>query len=93
MTGALLIIPAFVLMFLPYVTGEWSSDNMAWEIGAGGGVGLALTWLYFMGWSSYGFETVAAFAPEYHSPRPTRRGRCVPRRRSRWSCTPCCRSA
>ena len=21
-----------------------------------------------MGWSSYGFETVAAFAPEYHSP-------------------------
>jgi amino acid transporter len=27
-----------------------------------------MTWLYFMGWSSYGFETVAAFAPEYHSP-------------------------
>ncbi len=67
-TGALLIIPAFVLMFLPYVTGEWSSDNMEWLIGANGGLGLALTWLYFMGWSSYGFETVAAFAPEYHSP-------------------------
>jgi amino acid transporter len=68
LTGALLIIPAFVLMFLPYVTGEWTSDHMTWEIGAGGGLGLALTWLYFMGWSSYGFETVAAFAPEYHSP-------------------------
>ena len=67
-TGALLIIPAFVLMFLPYVTGDWSSDNMEWLIGANGGLGLALTWLYFMGWSSYGFETVAAFAPEYHSP-------------------------
>ena len=67
-TGALLVIPAFVLMFLPYVTGEWSSDNMEWLIGANGGLGLALTWLYFMGWSSYGFETVAAFAPEYHSP-------------------------
>ncbi len=64
-TGALLLIPAFVLMFLPYLTGDWSSDNMQWEIGAGGGLGLALVWLYFMGWSSYGFETVAAFAPEY----------------------------
>jgi amino acid transporter len=67
-TGGLLMIPAFVLMFLPYLTGDWSGDNMQWLIGANGGLGLALTWLYFMGWSSYGFETVAAFAPEYHSP-------------------------
>jgi amino acid transporter len=66
-TGAALVLPAAVLMFLPYVTGDWSSDNMTWEIGAGGGLGLALTWLYFMGWSAYGFETVAAFAPEYHA--------------------------
>ena len=41
---------------------------MTWEIGTGGGLGLAMTWLYFMGWSAYGFETVAAFAPEYHNP-------------------------
>src|SRR5215218_631358 len=67
-TGALLILPAAALMFLPYLTGDWSSDNMTWEIGAGGGLGLAMTWLYFMGWSAYGFETVAAFAPEYHNP-------------------------
>jgi amino acid transporter len=67
-TGAMLILPAAALMFLPYITGDWSSDNMTWEIGAGGGLGLAMTWLYFMGWSSYGFETVAAFAPEYHNP-------------------------
>jgi amino acid transporter len=67
-TGALLLIPAFVLMFLPYLTGDWSSDNMQWSIGSGGGLALALTWLYFMGWSAYGFEAVAAFAPEYHSP-------------------------
>ena len=26
-------------MFLPYLTGDWSSDNMTWEIGAGGGLG------------------------------------------------------
>jgi amino acid transporter len=67
-TGGALILPAAVLMFLPYVTGDWSSDNMTWEIGAGGGFMLAITWLYFMGWSSYGFETVAAFGPEYRNP-------------------------
>jgi amino acid transporter len=67
-TGALLVLPAFVLMFLPYVTGDWHSSNMTWSIGSGGGLGLAMTWLYFMGWSSYGFETVAAFGPEYHDP-------------------------
>jgi amino acid transporter len=64
-TGALLCIPVFVLMFLPYVTGDWSSSNMTWEIGANGGLALALTWLYFMCWSSYGIEVVATFAPEY----------------------------
>ena len=64
-TGALLIIPAFVLMFLPYLTGEWSSSNMEWAIGANGGLALALVWLYFMCWSSYGIEVVATFAPEY----------------------------
>jgi amino acid transporter len=64
-TGALLCIPVFVLMFLPYLTGDWSSSNMTWEIGANGGLALALTWLYFMCWSSYGIEVVATFAPEY----------------------------
>src|SRR5215218_4121148 len=65
-TGALLCIPAFVLMFLPYVTGDWSSSNIEWQIGANGGLALALVWLYFMCWSSYGIEVVATFAPEYH---------------------------
>jgi amino acid transporter len=67
-TGGLLLLPIFVLMFLPYVTGDWHSSNMQWNIGSGGGLGLALTWLYFMGWSSYGFEAVASFAPEYRDP-------------------------
>jgi hypothetical protein len=44
-TGAALMLPAFVLMFLPYVTGDWSSDNLTWEIGAGGGLALALSWV------------------------------------------------
>ncbi len=66
-TGGLLLIPAFVLMFLPYITGDWSSANMTNEISANGGFFLAITWLYFMCWSAYGFECVAAFAPEYHN--------------------------
>jgi amino acid transporter len=65
-TGALLCIPAFVLMFLPYVTGDWSSSNMTWSIGSGGGLALILTWLYIMCWSAYGIEVVATFAPEFH---------------------------
>ena len=37
------------------------------------GLALALVWLYFMCWSSYGIEVVATFAPEYHdSQRDTR---------------------
>jgi amino acid transporter len=65
-TGALICIPAFVLMFLPYITGDWSSSNLDFNIGANGGLALALVWLYFMCWSSYGIEVVATFAPEYH---------------------------
>src|SRR5919112_38424 len=40
-TGALLCIPAFVLMFLPYITGDWSSSNINFEIGANGGLAIA----------------------------------------------------
>ena len=65
-TGGLLLIPAYVLMFFPYLTGDWSSSNLDFNIGANGGLALALVWLYFMCWSSYGIEVVATFAPEYH---------------------------
>ena len=36
-TGGLLLIPAFVLMFFPYITGDWSSDNLNFNIGENGG--------------------------------------------------------
>ena len=65
-TGGALLIPAFVLMFLPYITGDWSSSNIDFNISENGGLALAITWLYFMCWSSYGIEVVATFAPEYH---------------------------
>jgi amino acid transporter len=64
-TGILLLIPCLALMFLPYVTGDFHSSNLDWNIGSGGGVALVITWLYFMGWSSYGFEACATVAPEY----------------------------
>ena len=64
-TGILLLIPIVFLIVLPYVTGDWSSANMDWDIGANGGLALVITWLYFMGWSSYGFEAVATIAPEF----------------------------
>ncbi|MBA2514516.1 MAG: APC family permease [Solirubrobacterales bacterium] len=68
LTGAMLCLPLAVLMFLPYVSGDFSSGNLDWNIGEGGGLPLVLVWLYFMGWSSYGFEAVASLAPEYRDP-------------------------
>jgi amino acid transporter len=60
------IVIGIVLMVFPYLTGDWNGDNFTWAIGSGGGLALALTWLYFMCWSAYGIEVVATFAPEFH---------------------------
>lgn len=74
-TGVLLMIPLLVMMLLPYLTGDWHAANLQWNIGSGSsGFEVAIIWLYIMGWSSYGFESVAAFAPEYKDT-----GRDVPR--------------
>ena len=59
-------IPAFVLMFLPYITGDWSSSNMTVGHRGQRRARARLVWLYFMCWSAYGIEVVATFAPEYH---------------------------
>jgi amino acid transporter len=70
-TGALLLIPLGVLMFLPYVTGDWNSDNLVSYIDMGswdGGLRLVIAWLYIMCWSAYGFECCATFAAEYKEP-------------------------
>jgi amino acid transporter len=61
-TGALLLIPLFVFIVLTHLTGDWSSSNITWELGDWK---TAVVWLYIMGWSAYGVETCAAFAPEY----------------------------
>jgi amino acid transporter len=71
-TGALLMIPLAVLMFLPYITGDWHSSNLhnnistnAHALGTSSAT-LIVVWLYAMCWSSYGMECCATFAPEYH---------------------------
>ena len=61
-TGALLLIPLFVFIVLTHLTGDWSSSNITWELSDWK---TAVVWLYIMGWSAYGVETCAAFAPEY----------------------------
>ena len=51
-------------MFAPYITGDWSSANMTWEIGKNGGLALASS-----GCTSclvgVRDKVVATFAPEY----------------------------
>ncbi|HEV8653416.1 MAG TPA: APC family permease [Actinomycetes bacterium] len=68
-TGALLLIPLVLFMFVPYLTGDFHGSNLTWEIDAAGTTWdswrLALVWLYLMAWSSYGVEAAATFAPEY----------------------------
>jgi amino acid transporter len=61
-TGALMMIPLGVFIFLPYLTGDWESSNMTWTVPSWAA---AFAWLWLMGWSAYGVEACATFAPEY----------------------------
>ncbi|MBA2741367.1 MAG: APC family permease [Actinobacteria bacterium] len=79
LAGALLMIPLFVFMFLPFLNGDFSSSNLTWgQLDGTGGAGdetfsvstwevirLSLVWLWIMAWSSWGVDTCATFAPEY----------------------------
>ena len=69
LTGAMLMIPLAVFIVLPYFTGDWDSANMTWTLDdpgqPWGGWKTALVWLFVMGWSAYGVEACATFAPEY----------------------------
>jgi amino acid transporter len=79
LAGALLMIPLFCFMFLPFINGDWSSDNMTWgaldgTVGSGEEavslstwevIRLSIVWLWIMSWSSWGVDTCATFAPEY----------------------------
>ncbi len=61
-TGALMMIPLGVFIVLPYLTGDWESSNLTWSVPDWQ---TAIAWLWIMGWSAYGVEACATFAPEY----------------------------
>lgn len=68
-TGALLLIPLFVFIALPYTSGDWKASNLSWNLAGAGGGSLqnALVWLYIMSWTSFGVEVCATFTPEYRN--------------------------
>ena len=67
--GALLMIPLFVMMILPFLNGSFDSANLTNNLNdsglAWGGLQLALVWLWLMCWSAWGVDVCATFAPEY----------------------------
>ena len=92
--GAAAASRCFVLMFLPYITGDWSSSNMQWNIGSGGGLRardhLAVLHVLVV-LRDRGRGDVRARVPRHRD--ATRRGRCARRRCSASRSTRCCRSA
>jgi amino acid transporter len=69
LAGILLMIPLFGLIVLPYLTGDFSSDNLTYKLNdpglAWGGLQMAIVWLWIMTWSAWGVDVCATFAPEY----------------------------
>ena len=67
--GAILMIPLFVMMILPFLNGSFDSDQLTYNLNnpglAWGGTQLALVWLWIMCWSAWGVDVCATFAPEY----------------------------
>ncbi len=68
-TGAGLMVPLAIFIIVPYITGDWHSTNMTWALHGFAGFKLAMVYLFLMGWSAYGVEICATFAPEYHNTR------------------------
>jgi amino acid transporter len=69
LAGLLLMIPLFCFMFLPFINGDFTADNLTYKLNDGGlawgGLQLALVWIWIMIWSAGGVDTCATFAPEY----------------------------
>ena len=65
--GAVLMIPLFVMMILPFLNGSFDSDQLTYNLNnpglAWGGTQLALVWLWIMCWSAWGVDVCATFAP------------------------------
>jgi amino acid transporter len=69
LTGLGLMVPLAIFIIGPYLTGNWHSSNMTWELHGFSGFKIAMVYLFLFGWSSYAAEICATFAPEYHDTR------------------------
>ena len=67
--GVLSVALISLLIIGPFITGEFDAGRLTWGLGADGqawgGVRLALVFLFIFGWTAYGTEICATFAPEY----------------------------
>lgn len=70
--GVLTMVPMLIVMFVPFLNGSFHGANLqplvlpgniGWFTWAG--ISLMFYWFYIAGWSAYGLEVVATFAPEY----------------------------
>lgn len=71
LTGGLLMIPLVLFMIVPFFGSGYHGSDLSFGLfGAGGSAWgifrLTIAWLYLNGWSAYGVEVCATFAPEYH---------------------------
>ncbi|MGW4823307.1 APC family permease [Streptomyces sp. NPDC004227] len=64
-TGGILLIPLAVFIVGPFLSGDWSTAGLHWNLHGTSGLREALVWLYIMAWTSFGVEVCATFAPEY----------------------------
>jgi amino acid transporter len=74
LTGGLLMIPLVLFMIVPFFDGHYRGTLLTWGLSGAGGstwgiIRLTMAWLYLNGWSAYGVEVCATFAPEYHDTR------------------------
>jgi amino acid transporter len=60
-----------IVAFGCFVDGKWHASNLSWHVGDWK---VAIVWLYVIGWTIYGTEICATFAPEFRDTvRDTRR--------------------
>jgi amino acid transporter len=77
LAGILLMIPLFCFTLLPFLNGDFTTDNLTYNLNnpglAWGGLQMAIVWIWIMIWSTAP-EAAATFAPEYKDTgRDTRR--------------------
>ena len=89
--GALLMIPLFIMIVVPFLNGSFDSANLTYNLNnpglAWGGMQLALIWLWLMCWSAWGWTSARRSRPSTRTRHGTRSSRSAPRLSSRWSCT------